>query len=84
MRGVLYRVTGPPPGRGASRAERLRWSQRYNLRVMTPLAILVLILLVLFLPWWVVIVVAAAQAFVLGSIGLKIRRELRRVERRQT
>lgn len=75
---LLYRVTGPPPGKDADRAEQLRWVRRYNVRVMTPLAIVVLILFILFLPWWAVVIVAAAQAFTLVSISLKIRQEERR------
>ena len=34
--------------------------------------------LILFPPWWAVVIVAAAQAFTLVSISLKIRQEERR------
>ncbi len=79
MKGLVYRVVGPPPSKDAPRSERLRWIRRLNVRWSTPAAALALILLVVWVvPWWIAVIGVAWQGYTIASISHKIRREERR------
>ena len=82
MRGLIYRVVGPPPDKNTPRSERLRWIRRLNWRVYTPLAALGAVLLLLWVPWYFAAAAVAIQASSLMSISLKIRREQRKEQER--
>jgi hypothetical protein len=78
MRGLVYRVAGPPPDKNTPRSERLRWIRRLNWRCCTPFAALGVVLLLLWVPWYFAAAAVAIQAYTLMSISVKIRREERK------
>jgi hypothetical protein len=80
MRGLVYRVVGPPPDKNTPRSERLRWIRRLNWRCFAPLASLGAVLLLVWVPhlWYFAAGAVAIQAYTLMSISLKIRREERK------
>jgi hypothetical protein len=78
MKGLVYRVVGPPPDKNTPRSERLRWIRRLNSRCYTPLAALGAVLLPLWVPWYFAVAAVAIQTYTLVSISLKIRHEERK------
>jgi hypothetical protein len=83
MKRLIYRVAGPPPGKGAPRLEQLRWIRRLNLRWSAPPIAVCAVLLLLVAPWYFAAACVVLQAYSLASISLAISREQRK-ERART
>jgi hypothetical protein len=72
---LAYRLVGPPPSKGASRAERLRYVNRFYWRWNTPIVVVGSVIIIVLGWWYVAVVLLALQALVLASSSAKIRRE---------
>jgi len=74
---VVSRIAWPRPVKGASRAERLRWAQRFYWSWNTPFVVVGAVIIIGLGWWYVGMVLIALQALALAYGSVMIRREER-------